>query len=1008
MPIKHTILYLFILLLVALAGYAQPIERYNSFSYSVNDGLLQSTIGDIAFDKNNFCWISYPNGIQKFDGKNFTLITVQPGLPDDKLVNLFTSGNGNLYLSHSGGISIYHINNNSFTQIYFNDKMLKDAAQFIGELENVLYIYTEMGDIIGINSNSFQLVSKTASGLPSYTNNSKYRPRIGKNIFNGCAAFMAENKVVLWDLKKQVALYKNELPAENSGYFLDLIAKDEMLYASVWDNYNLKTYSFSSNSSSIFLKKTNIATASWRSVFCKWNDNIILSCNNKLYKMSRNGKAIVSEIVNYQNQSIAGINSTITQIKQDNYGNLYIVTVMDGIKKIVKNNYPIKYYGTVNKENNFVVSLLPDKMNNKILAGTLNIGLLVFDTMQRILKAIKTLPGQTKSFCVTTIIKNNKGDYLLFILGEKSIWKLAGDLKTFLPIKINAGNKDALSDINYFGNILYENNREAVTQSQNNIFKINFETNKITAQTVTDGYTMSGIAYKDIIVTHANDELYFIKKSNLKEIKKLPFKNTGYVRCFAKAENPVSLNDTNNIYIGSNKGIFKIDSTGKILQHLTKLNGLPDDCIYAMAFDNSGFLWCSTNKGIFKINKDSSILRLTKEDGLQENEFNTNAVAKTKDGEIFFAGVNGISSFYPAAINNFTDKLNLLFTHIKINNKEVFTDTADWNIRNINLPYYQNLLSFDFIAMGNNNPGQYIYQYKMEGIDEQWLQNNDLQTVRYFLPPGKYVFKIFASRFFDKDATAMREISITIHAPFYKRWWFFAGITLLLMCIMLYAITRYNQNKYHHKLSLLENERTIQLERERLSRDLHDSLGAYANAVLYNTELLEKENEFSKRNELMNDLKFASKDIITSLRETVWALKKDNYTAQECILRIKNFILPLSRYYTAIHFIIETEEAVDKLLFHSKALNVVRIVQEAVTNAIKHAAAKNISINSYIENNKWKITVTDDGKGFDYKNMKEDREGNGLYNLKQRAIDSGIELTINSAESGGTVINITV
>lgn len=54
--------------------------------------------------------------------------------------------------------------------------------------------------------------------------------------------------------------------------------------------------------------------------------------------------------------------------------------------------------------------------------------------------------------------------------------------------------------------------------------------------------------------------------------------------------------------------------------------------------NQEGHLWCSTNKGIFKLNRDQSILQLKKEDGLQENEFNTNVTAKEEDGEIFFGG----------------------------------------------------------------------------------------------------------------------------------------------------------------------------------------------------------------------------------------------------------------------------------------------------------------------------------------------------------------------------------
>ncbi|MEJ7830023.1 MAG: hypothetical protein WKF91_17570 [Segetibacter sp.] len=59
----------------------QKIERFNSFSYNVNDGLLQSNVLDIAFDKNNFCWLSFANGIQKFDGKILSPFPCNPACP---------------------------------------------------------------------------------------------------------------------------------------------------------------------------------------------------------------------------------------------------------------------------------------------------------------------------------------------------------------------------------------------------------------------------------------------------------------------------------------------------------------------------------------------------------------------------------------------------------------------------------------------------------------------------------------------------------------------------------------------------------------------------------------------------------------------------------------------------------------------------------------------------------------------------------------------------------------
>lgn len=85
---------------------------------------------------------------------------------------------------------------------------------------------------------------------------------------------------------------------------------------------------------------------------------------------------------------------------------------------------------------------------------------------------------------------------------------------------------------------------------------MNFASNSINEHLVASGYVMGGLYYEPYIITHANDELIFLDASTFKEIRKIPFKNTAYVRCFAKDK-------MNNIYIGSNKGIFKIDGNGK-------------------------------------------------------------------------------------------------------------------------------------------------------------------------------------------------------------------------------------------------------------------------------------------------------------------------------------------------------------------------------------------------------------------------------------------------------------
>jgi signal transduction histidine kinase/ligand-binding sensor domain-containing protein len=978
---------------------SQRIERFNTFNYSVNEGLLQSTIGDIAYDKNNFCWISFPNGIQKFDGREFTIVPIQAGLPDDKFVRYLRCSNGDLLISHSQGISKYEISGNRFIQVYTYPAS-KKVAQFIGEDEQIVYFYTVEGNITGINLRGFTVNSNTKTGLPDHSSNTDFRPAISSNIIDHKVTIGIKDMLYCWDLKKKQLITQSAPIQSISPYLLRMWSAHEALYYDYITNNALQLYDFNTNTSRTIILKGKDNQAIGRCNILLWQNKNLISFNERLYEFDIANFTLGPELVNYQNDPVGG-RATIAKLAEDNFGNLCLSTVTSGIKKIIKNNYPVRYYGTLKKDdNNNILSILPDKKSNRILAGTTGNGLLVFDTLQRLVKHIRTIPGDTLPKSFNCIVKDNKGNYLLFCNSDDKIWILSADLLRLsqLPASSISGKN---INIDYFGNTVYQDEKIAITQAQGKLYKTNFIDNTCTEYEFTTSYTMGGLYYNGTIISHTNDELFFIDAETFREKKRMPFKNTGYVRCFAREA-------AGNIYMGSNKGIFKIDPEGKILAHLTKANGLPDECIYAIAVDEQGALWCSSNKGIFKVKADNSILQLKKEDGLQENEFNTNVVAKAENGELFFGGVNGVSSFYPSAISSFEEKINLLVTRIRINNEEAFTDTAVWDINKIKLPYDRNSLSFDFVAMSGNNPGQYIYQYKMDGIDKQWIQNDGLQTVRYLLPPGTYTLKIYASRFFDKDARPMKTIQITINPPFWKTWWFITAMIILFVAGLVYSINRYNKNKYQKKLVQLENERKLQQERENISRNLHDSIGAYANAVLYKTELLQNEADIAERKELMNDLKFASKDIITSLRETVWALKKENYTAEECLLRIKNFMQALSRYYPHVQFKAVGEAPVGKILHHNKSLHIVRIVQEAVTNAIKHAVATNISLSSDQSEGRWQLTVVDDGKGFDYEAMKHTEEGNGLLNMQQRATESDIIFTIVSKMDSGTKVTILI
>lgn len=977
---------------------AQPLKRYKTFSYSVNEGLLQSTVGDLEIDKNNFCWISFSNGIQKFDGQNFIFIPIQPGLPEDKNVSFFKCKSGDLLIGHSIGISKYDINKNSFELIYKCASSNTQSPFFLGEDNGIIYFTLFAGTIIELDSHTLEKISETEISFSLDFLRSNLFFKKSSEIIDHKIVFLQQSILYLWDLKKKKLLNKSKFIPSINSVFLKMKSGNEVLYYNRGSDY-IYTYNFATATTSHNPSRGFRNKFISRSNSFEWHEKNIVSFDRNLFETDDNILELKTKLVNFQNQPIGG--SPISIIKEDNFGNLWISTVFDGIKKIINNNYQIKYYGGIQNDRNFAMTIFPDKNNNRVFLGNSKEGLLVFDTLQHLVKSIPKIDGSELLLAINQIVKNDQGEYFLFIAGAKFIVKLSRDLKQMTMIPITTKLPPERSGINYFANLLYQNKQEAVVQSQGLIFRLNFLNNSVKEYEITSDYTHSGFLYQGRVITHFNDELVFLDTSRFQVVKRIPFKNTGGVRSFAKGHG-------GQIYLGTNKGVFKIDSSGKILEQYNRGTGLPDECIYTINPDKNNNIWCSTNKGIIKINIDKSYLQITREDGLQENEFNTNAMAVAPDGEYFYGGVNGGSSFYPSAINPKEQKLNLLITNLEVNNRQAFTDTAAWNINEISLPYFQNLLSFDFIAMGNHNPGQYIYQYKMKGIDDTWLQNKDLQSVRYFLPPGKYIFQVYASRYFNYGAHPLKQIAITIHPPFWKTWWFVSLIGLLFVAAITYIIDSYVRNAYMKKVRLFEDEKNIQIERERISRDLHDNIGGYANAMLYNTELLKNELDNFSRENIIGDLRFASKEIITSLRETIWALKKTNYSAQDCLIRIRNFVQPFNRYYPSIHFKIEGDASEDKNLSHFTALHIVRIVQEAVSNAIKHAEAKNIKIISKVENEHWVLSINDDGKGFDVDMYSDSEIGNGLANMKKRVSETTLQLEINSVPGKGTMINLIV
>ncbi|RYG10308.1 MAG: response regulator, partial [Chitinophagaceae bacterium] len=205
------------------------------------------------------------------------------------------------------------------------------------------------------------------------------------------------------------------------------------------------------------------------------------------------------------------------------------------------------------------------------------------------------------------------------------------------------------------------------------------------------------------------------------------------------------------------------------------------DFIKGITEDSKGNFWISTANGLTKFNpKSFDFKKYNTGDGLQGLEFEANAYLKTKNGEMFFGGVNGFNHFHPddIATNRFVPPVYI--TEFQIFNQKINPGTEKSPLENdisytenIKLDHDQATISFRFASLNYVSNENNSYAYKLEGQDKDWIDAGNTKQAFYTnLDPGTYTFRVKASNndeVWNETGTAIR---LVISPPFWSSWWF--------------------------------------------------------------------------------------------------------------------------------------------------------------------------------------------------------------------------------------------
>jgi len=290
---------------------------------------------------------------------------------------------------------------------------------------------------------------------------------------------------------------------------------------------------------------------------------------------------------------------------------------------------------------------------------------------------------------------------------------------------------------------------------------------------------------------------------------------------------------------------------GRVARY-TRKDGLPGDGVFGILGDDRGNLWISTNNGLAQFDPRTKRFQVYEErDGLQGNAFSFGSYHRGRSGKFYFGGSKGLSAFYPDSVRADRFIPPVVITNLEVQDRPRPELLAGGPVR---LAAAENSLTFEFAALGFNQPENHQYAYRLEGVDDDWVYSNGRRYARYpNLDGGSYVFRVIASNGDGVWNRAGVSLPVYITPPLWEQRPFRAALVLLagLGLWGVYRVRVRQVEESNRQLEALVRSRTEAMRLQ--SRDLKEVL-LITRRQQRETEILRRQAEEANRmkTELMN------------------------------------------------------------------------------------------------------------------------------------------------------------
>jgi ligand-binding sensor domain-containing protein len=761
--------------------------------------------------------------------------------------------------------------------------------------------------------------------------------------------------------------------------------------------------------------------------------NIYLGADGALWVQTQSSSIVRRVQGHFQPLSLQKVSSPTIDILQDHDGNLWLASVTEGLFRVHGNQ--ISHFTTKDGLSSDVVSALYEDRDGNIWVGTNEGGLDRFHdgsfttyAKEEGLAADQTysvIEDHVGDIWITTVAgveRLHGSDAHLFTTADglpaNSAWSLWQDHQKQLWVGTSSGGLARMDDGRFVPGFPSQQAVPSymvtgIIEDGANRFWVSTRGGGVLsyANGTSQSYSKAAGLLSNFIYATAADRkgtIWVGTSSGLNSI--LDGRIKAYETDGLSSATALTLHvDARNIlWIGTfGRGLFRFEN-GRFTRYTTH-QGLPDDTINNILEDADANLWIGSNKGIFRITRhdldavakgsEKAVrpILFGKADGMKSGETNAGSQPsgwRARDGRLWFPTIRGVVVVDPKRI-----VLSNRPRPARV--EQLLADDRNIDLAGpVRLVPGTRRLEIRYTAPNLSSPERTRFRYRLDGFDEQWVSGTAQRVAQYTnLPPGHYNFHVGASADTGDWGDQESGLSFDVLPQFYQTWWF-RLLEMLVMAMVLLAFYRLRVNWLHARAAVLE-------ERQRIAREIHDSLAQDLSGIVFQTEaaLMSMEHAPTKTS---THLVLARDLAKTSLDE-----------ARYSVLNLSSPILDRRTLLDSVSAMARqlTGGRVVELNVHSSGTvwivsagarhHILLVAQEAVSNAMHHGKARTVSITLVFDAHMLSIAISDDGIGFvPDADVHEHARGHGMRNMRHRSASLGATLEVVSEVGVGTRITL--